>query len=221
MAESSLNQLTILDLPLELFTTVCQQLDLRDLVCVAATCKRFRHGDGGLETAELPTKSPVITALRELALPGGGPVPSTRPIGCSESWVSYLARCVRQRRCREAPPIAAGNQHSLFRDSTGPLLACGNGVAVGHGDADTTYSDPTPVAALPGIRVQSVATDCEHSLALGGDGRVYSWGSSESGQLGHVDKLVRLSPALVEGLEGVCSIVTASSHERYSVAATQ
>jgi hypothetical protein len=87
-----------------LFTAVCQQLDLPDLVRVAATCKCFRHGDGGLETVELPTKSPVVTALRERAFPGGEPVPSTRPTGCSESWITYLARCVRQRRCRRRRP---------------------------------------------------------------------------------------------------------------------
>jgi hypothetical protein len=61
MAASSI---TLVDLPLELFTPVCQQLDLRNMVRVAATCTRFCHGVGGLETAELPAKSPVITALR-------------------------------------------------------------------------------------------------------------------------------------------------------------
>jgi hypothetical protein len=93
---------TMLDLPLDLFATVCQQLDLQDLVRVAETCKRFRYGDGGLETAELPTKLPVVTALLEHAFPRGQIIPSTRPIGCSESWVTYLAGCARQRCCRES-----------------------------------------------------------------------------------------------------------------------
>jgi hypothetical protein len=52
----------LLDLPHELFTAVCQQLDLLDLARIAATCKRFRHGDGGLQTAELPTKPPAVVA---------------------------------------------------------------------------------------------------------------------------------------------------------------
>jgi len=43
-------------LPLEMLTAVCLQLDLRDLVRIAAACKRLRHGDGGLETVQLPTK---------------------------------------------------------------------------------------------------------------------------------------------------------------------
>jgi hypothetical protein len=51
-----------LDLPYELLTGMCQKLHLHDLIRVAATCKRFRHGDGGRVTAELPTKSPVGAA---------------------------------------------------------------------------------------------------------------------------------------------------------------
>jgi hypothetical protein len=97
-------------------TAVCLQLDLRSLVRIAETCKCFRYGDAGLETEELPTKSPVITALRERAFPGGEIASSMRPIGCSESWMAYLARRVRQRRCWEAPPIAAGrNSQRLCR----------------------------------------------------------------------------------------------------------
>jgi hypothetical protein len=120
-------------------TGICQQLDLRDLVRVATTCERLRHGDGGLDTTELPTKSPVVAALREHACPAGVGIPSTRPIGCSDSWVAYLARCARQRRCREAPLIVAGVFHSLFLDAAGRLLSCGEGAAVGHGDEEVTY----------------------------------------------------------------------------------
>jgi alpha-tubulin suppressor-like RCC1 family protein len=209
MAPSSIDQATILDLPLELFTVVCQQLDLLDLVHVAAACKRFRHGDGGLVTVELPTKSPVVTALRELAFPGGGLVPSTRPTGCAESWVAYLARCTRQRRCREVPPLAASDRHSLFVDAAGRLLAGGEGAAVGHGDENAIYSDPCPVAAMAGVRVRSVATGWFHRLALGWDGRVYSWGRNENGHLGQGDRLTKPAPALVEGLEGVRGIAVA------------
>jgi hypothetical protein len=92
MSVSSPTAAALLDLPLEVLIDVCEQLDFRDLIRVAETCKRFPYGDGGLETAELPTKSPVAAALREHAFPGGVGIPSTRRLGCSESWVAYLAR---------------------------------------------------------------------------------------------------------------------------------
>jgi hypothetical protein len=204
------------DLPLEVLTKVCRHLGLVDLVRVSQSCKRFRHG--GLETVELPTESPVVMALRQHAFPRTDLVPRTRPPGCSESWVSYLARCARQRRYREAPPFAVGDEHALYVDASGRLLACGEGAAVGHGDRDVTYFVPTPVAAMAGVRVRRVAAGWYHSLALTWDGRVYSWGGNNYGQLGHGDKLERPSPALVGELEGVRGV---TAHSNQSLAVTQ
>jgi alpha-tubulin suppressor-like RCC1 family protein len=204
-------ELNLLDLPLEVLTAVCLQLGLQDLVRVSASCTCFRHGGVGLKMVELPTKSPVVTALREHTFQGSELIPSSRPIGCSESWVAYLARCVRQRRCREAPLIAAGNKHSLFVDMAGRLLECGRGAAVGHGDV-RRYCDPSPVAAMAGIRVRSVAAGFHHSLALVWDGRVYSWGENAYGQLGQGDELDRLPPTPVEGLKGVFGIAVGYAH---------
>jgi hypothetical protein len=116
----------LLDVPLEVLTDVYLQLDLYDLIRVAETCKRLRHGDGGLETAELPTKSPVVSALRELASPGGVLIPSTRPSSSSESWVAYVARGVRQRRCSEAPQLAAG-ERGCDRPAAGVRQRCRGG----------------------------------------------------------------------------------------------
>jgi hypothetical protein len=79
MAPSLRNQAALLDLPLEVLTAVCLQLDVRDLVRVAETCKRFSYGDDGPQTVGLPIKSPVI-AFPRLELSA-----ITRPAGCSES----------------------------------------------------------------------------------------------------------------------------------------
>jgi hypothetical protein len=218
MAVSSPSAAALLDLPLEVLTGVCEQLDFRDLIRVAATCTRFRHGDGGFETLELPTKSQVVTAVREHAFPGGVGIPSTRPIGCLQSWIAYVARRARQRRCREAPPIAASWEHSLFLDAAGRLLACGKGATVGHGDDAVKYARPTSITAMAGVRMRSIAAGARHSLALGWDGRVYSWGDNEYGQLGRGDTRDRPLPALVEGLEGVRDIAAAFGH---TLAATE
>jgi hypothetical protein len=191
---------------------VCQQLDLPGLITVGKTCKRFRRGDGGLETVELPTGTPVVTALRDRAFPGGELAPSTRPSGCTESWVEYLTFFARQRRGWKAPLIAAGNDVSLFVDAAGRLLSCGMGATVGQNDEDSIYPDPTPVNAMAGIRVRCVAAAVNHSLALGWNGRVYSWGENTDGQLGHGDRLTRPAPAQVEGLEGVRDVAAAVGH---------
>jgi alpha-tubulin suppressor-like RCC1 family protein len=207
-------------LGLDELTAVVQQLDLRDLVRVAQTCKRFRYGEGAQDTAELPTKSPVVTALREHAFPGGYSIPRTRPIGCSDSWVAYLARAARQRACRESPPIVPMAGESLFVDEAGRLLSCGQGIATGYGEPDPAqiHLAPTPVAAIPGVRVRSMAGGAFICVALGWNGRVYSWGLNDDGQLGHGDRLARPLPTRVEGFERVCSL---SALDLYCLAATQ
>jgi hypothetical protein len=159
---------------------------------------------------ELPTKSTVITPLRKHAFPSGELAPSTRPLGCSESWVTYLARCVRQRRCREAPPIATGCGHSLFVDAAGQLL---------WSSMVSTRSSPTPLAAMAMVKVRSAVAEPYHNLAVGWNGRLYSWGHNTEGQLGHgAVRSEPLPPAPVEGLNGVRGIAGAGNH---SLAVTQ
>jgi alpha-tubulin suppressor-like RCC1 family protein len=114
--------------------------------------------------------------------------------------------------------MAAGGRHSQFVDGAGRLLACGKGAAAGHGDAEETIFLPTPVFAMAGVRMRSVAAGYHHSLALSMDGRVYSWGANKSGHLGHGERLARPSPTLVEGLEGVRGFDAGVAH---SLAVTQ
>jgi hypothetical protein len=182
------NSAALLDLPLDVLTAVCLQLDLRDLIRFAVACKRLRHGDGGQEPVQLPTKSPVVMALLEQAFRRPELVPSTRPVGCCESWVAHPARCVRQHWCQEALPVAAGWGHSLFVASAG-LKACSHGDAVGHPNKNGAFSYPAPVPGLVGLPVWSMAAGICYSLVLGCNGRVYSWGLNQKGQLGHGDKV--------------------------------
>jgi hypothetical protein len=163
----------LLDLPLKMLTGVCQQLDLRNLVCVAATCKRFRHGDCRLETVELP-KSPSVAALRELAFPGRMPVLNTRPIGCSDLWVAYLARCARQRRCREALPIAAGYTWSLFVNAAGRLLACGKGATSGHGGAKVDRAQRPAATRHAPATTHALSTEHAPPTKLGRTGPLWT-----------------------------------------------
>jgi hypothetical protein len=131
--------------------------------------------------------------------------------------VAYLARCALQRLGREAPPFATGGEQSIFVDAAGRLLACDHGASVGHGRLGY-YFYLSPVYAMIGIRVRSVAAGRAHRLALTWHDRVCSWGNNDHGQLGQGDKLAKLAPALMEGLGGICRIAAAGD---YSLAVTQ
>jgi alpha-tubulin suppressor-like RCC1 family protein len=68
--------------------------------------------------------------------------------------------------------------------------------------------------------MRSVAAGHSHSLALGCDGRVYSWGRKEEGQqegqLGHGNGRDSPSPAPVEGPASV-RYIAASRHHSFAV----
>ena len=93
--------------------------------------------------------------------------------------------------------IACGGSHTLALATDGKLFGFGRG-GVGGTPADAY----TPAAiALPdgvgGARVCSLSAGRSHSLALLDDGRVLSWGSASSGQVGLGDTFDVPLPALL------------------------
>jgi len=96
---------------------------------------------------------------------------------------------------------------------------------VGQLGDGTTGQRAAPVAvALPaGVRIASVAAGGVQSLAVDGDGRVYSWGNNDDGQLGDGSTVQRSRPAVaalpagVRALsvsEGVCQSLVVGSDGR-------
>lgn len=84
--------------------------------------------------------------------------------------------------------IAAGGYHNLVLGSNGVIYTWGNNPTGQLGNASNQNSN-IPVAVistgvLNGQTVTQLAAGIDHSLALGNDGRVYSWGANNSGQLG-------------------------------------
>uniref|UniRef100_A0A803LKA7 Uncharacterized protein n=1 Tax=Chenopodium quinoa TaxID=63459 RepID=A0A803LKA7_CHEQI len=88
----------------------------------------------------------------------------------------------------------------------GELLFCGstNWDTVGRkktGIEGNLYS-PTRLRPLVGIDIRFVASGCVscHCVALDVDGRCYTWGRNERGQLGHGDTLQRDRPTVISEL---------------------
>eukprot|EP00962_Isochrysis_galbana_P055416 scaffold27185_cov97-Isochrysis_galbana.AAC.8 len=124
-------------------------------------------------------------------------------MGCSESWVAYLARCVRQRRYRKVPPIGWGSNHNLFVDAAGRLLECREGAAVGHGDAEASHLLPTLVAAKAGAR-------CGAWLP---DGIIASPSAGMAGSAHGVHKLLRAAGPPLQAYQA-CASASGESRER-------
>jgi alpha-tubulin suppressor-like RCC1 family protein len=70
---------------------------------------------------------------------------------------------------------------------------------LGNGDPGDRLA-PTPITALSGIPVLHVACGDSHCLVVAVDGKLYSFGRNQNGQLGLGDTEDRLTPCLVRSL---------------------
>ncbi|XP_072994751.1 uncharacterized protein [Typha latifolia] len=89
----------------------------------------------------------------------------------------------------------------------GELLYCGgtNWDAMGRkvlGSLAVNLVSPTRLRSLMGVDIRFVASGCTscHCVALDVEGRCYTWGRNEKGQLGHGDTLQRNMPTIVSEL---------------------
>jgi alpha-tubulin suppressor-like RCC1 family protein len=119
--------------------------------------------------------------------------------------------------------IAAGNAHSVALLSDGTMVAWGMNSSGQLGSGNTTLS-AVPVAVVPsgalaGKSVVQIAAGADHNLALTADGRVYSWGANQEGQLGNGSSFPQTStsPLAVSGSgliagQTVIAIAAGTSH---------
>ncbi|KAL0314610.1 UNVERIFIED_CONTAM: protein RCC2 [Sesamum angustifolium] len=88
----------------------------------------------------------------------------------------------------------------------GELLFCGTTAWDAMGRRRTTLEEnlvsPTRLRPLMGVDIRFVASGCVscHCVALDVEGRCYTWGRNEKGQLGHGDKVQRDRPTIVSEL---------------------
>ncbi|KAL2538270.1 Regulator of chromosome condensation (RCC1) family protein [Forsythia ovata] len=88
----------------------------------------------------------------------------------------------------------------------GELLFCGTTAwdAVGRRKVSAEWNlvSPTRLRPLMGVYIRSVASGCVscHCVALDVEGRCYTWGRNEKGQLGHGDTIQRDRPTVVSEL---------------------
>ena len=109
--------------------------------------------------------------------------------------------------------IAAGDYHSLARLESGEFYSWGwnqNG-QIGDGTTQERYH-PQLIKDIPNKGVGIAAGD-HHSLALIEDGKIYSWGTSDEGQLGDGTTKRRKRPQLIKDIpDKVVSIAASGNH---------
>jgi alpha-tubulin suppressor-like RCC1 family protein len=108
--------------------------------------------------------------------------------------------------------VACGDWHTAIISSAGKLYTYGDGTfgVLGHGDTKSVFR-PKEVESLKGLRVKSVACGPWHTSAIveiivgsfksnNPGGKLFTWGDSDRGRLGHVDREKKLIPTCVASL---------------------
>ncbi|BAS26700.1 hypothetical protein LIP_0843 [Limnochorda pilosa] len=108
--------------------------------------------------------------------------------------------------------VAAGDLHSLARQTDGTVWTWGDNDAGQLGDG-TTLDRNTP-ARVDGLNgVAAVAAGSYHNLALKEDGTIWAWGRNNLGQLGDgTTTTTRPTPVQVSGLTGVVDVAAGWDH---------
>lgn len=106
--------------------------------------------------------------------------------------------------------VAVGSQFMLGLTTKGQVLSWGKGDYGRLGNGSSSQLQPQPVELLSETMCVQVATGSHHSMALTADGRVFSWGKNDAGQLGQGGALV----ADFNTMEGYPLIVEPSEADR-------
>eukprot|EP00277_Geminigera_cryophila_P022957 CAMPEP_0179479202 /NCGR_PEP_ID=MMETSP0799-20121207/57499_1 /TAXON_ID=46947 /ORGANISM="Geminigera cryophila, Strain CCMP2564" /LENGTH=460 /DNA_ID=CAMNT_0021290711 /DNA_START=165 /DNA_END=1548 /DNA_ORIENTATION=- len=111
--------------------------------------------------------------------------------------------------------VACGGSHTLVLTAGGLVWSCGDGDLGQLGHGDTAYMLVLTLVAeevFRGEQIVMVAAGGNHSVALGAEGRVWTWGHGESGRLGHNDEEDRLVPTQLAGeaLGGAAAVLVAA-----------
>lgn len=117
--------------------------------------------------------------------------------------------------------VACGSEHSLAATEQGRAYAWGWGRYgnLGDGEAVDRYL-PTAVVGLEGSHVSQAECGWRHSAVVTDAGRVYTFGWSKYGQLGHGDHTDHMRPKLVESLLSKL-IIRVAGGWRHTMAADQ
>jgi RCC1 and BTB domain-containing protein len=100
--------------------------------------------------------------------------------------------------------VSACGFHTACLSDADELYTWGEGKfgRLGHGNESNCHS-PRLVESLLGKKPRQVGCGGFHSAVVTEDGRLYTFGGGEHGQLGHNDRVNKLRPTLVQALEGI------------------
>mmetsp|Transcript_35801 Transcript_35801/g.55083 ORF Transcript_35801/g.55083 Transcript_35801/m.55083 type:complete len:595 (+) Transcript_35801:211-1995(+) len=116
----------------------------------------------------------------------------------------YTPRLLEKLSSKNIVQLSACGFHTGCLTDSGEVYTWGEGKfgRLGHGHERNGHS-PRLVEALLGKRPSLISCGGFHTAVATQDGRIYTFGGGEHGQLGHGDKINKTKPTLVQALEGI------------------
>jgi alpha-tubulin suppressor-like RCC1 family protein len=211
-------------------TTADYTLDLGQALAPRLSVVEGRYATRRLVTVTCPTAGSTV----RYTTTGADPTTSDAVIACdaditisrsailkARAWkVGLSASAVRQATFEISGMVAAGGLHSLALDADGRVWAWGYNASGQLGDgANVDRLVPYQLPAYSASPVAFISAGYTHSLAVTEDGRVWAWGSNDSGQLGDGTQTQRNSPVQLLAFS-VNPVVAVSAGQSHSLALT-
>lgn len=135
-------------------------------------------------------------------------------LGHSSESNSHVPRLVESLLGKHPCQVSCGGFHTAVVTEDGRLYTFGGGEhgQLGHNDRVNKLK-PTLVQALERVFISQITCGWSHSVALTSEGRVYTWGNSDHGKLGHGSGRKVSVPQLVDKLEDYRVVRVASYNE--------
>lgn len=107
--------------------------------------------------------------------------------------------------------IAAGDFHGMALKQDGSVWSWGSNSSLQLGNADSPDSQPVPTQIKGLIDIKQIAGSYHFSAALGKNGKLYTWGSNYSGELGIESGDYSDIPVIADG-DNFAAFATGSDH---------
>ncbi|XP_063314714.1 probable E3 ubiquitin-protein ligase HERC6 [Pelobates fuscus] len=117
--------------------------------------------------------------------------------------------------------VSCGTNHSMAVCNQGNVFSWGEASEGELGTGQSKQRNPIPrrISGLSNTRIIQISCGHFHSVALSEDGRVFSWGQNNAGQLGLGKKVPnQASPQIVKSLQGIPLVqVTAAGCQSFAL----
>ncbi|KAL7449266.1 hypothetical protein ACHAWC_002476 [Mediolabrus comicus] len=116
----------------------------------------------------------------------------------------YTPKLLERLSGKKVVQLSACGFHTGCLTDQGECFTWGEGKfgRLGHG-AERNCHSPRLIESLLGKRPKQIACGGFHSAVVTEDGKMYTFGGGEHGQLGHGDKVNKVKPTLVQALDGI------------------